>query len=207
MKRDTMKALLMLLAAGLIGLAAADARAQEWYGAATWQISIPTGDTKDFVDATSFRGFGLDFRKVVAPSTTAGFMAGWNVLYERRQGTYTYGDATVTGTQDRTINSFPIMVNVHRYFGQKRGTRPYIGVNAGAMVVIQSFELGVYGVEEDNWDWGVAPEVGIVIPTQSGAGIVINARYNWSFTFQDLQGDDKDLAYWGINIGFVWEQY
>jgi hypothetical protein len=186
---------------------AGNARAQDWYGAASWQISFPTGDTKDFVDATSFRGVGLDFRKVVAKSTTAGFMAGWNVLYQRVDGTSTLNDITLTGTQDRTINSFPIMLNLHRYFGEPRGMRPYIGLNAGAFVLIQSFEVGVYATEDDSWDWGIAPEVGVIIPTQSGGGIMINARYNWSFTSQNLSGEDQDLTYWGLNVGFVWEQY
>ncbi len=181
--------------------------AQEWFGAATWQISFPSSDTKDFVNSTSFRGVGLDFRKVVAPATTAGFMAGWNVFHERYQGTATMGNLTVSGTQDRYINSFPIMVNVHRYFGERHGPRPYVGLNAGAFVVIRTFGIGVYASEEDSWDWGIAPEVGIFIPSRSGAGIIINGRYNWSFTHQNLAGQDEDLTYWGLNIGFVWEQY
>jgi outer membrane protein W len=183
------------------------ARAQEWYGAATWQISVPYGDTKDFVESTSFGGMGLDFRKVVRENTTAGFMAGWNIFHERRTGTDVFGDVSVTGTQDRYINSFPIMVSVHRYFGEKRSLRPYVGLNAGGFIVLQEFAIGVYAVKDDTWDWGLAPEVGIVIPTQSGAGFLINARYNWSPTVQDLTGADADLTYWGINIGFVWEQY
>ncbi|MDH4036745.1 MAG: hypothetical protein OEX18_05205 [Candidatus Krumholzibacteria bacterium] len=183
------------------------ARAQEWYGAATWQISIPSGDTKDFVNSTSFGGFGLDFRKVVKPKTTAGFMAGWNIFHERRTGTDAFGDVTVTGTQDRYINAFPLMVNVHRYFGERRGTQLYMGLNAGGFIVLQKFALGVWAVKDDTWDWGLAPEVGVIFPMQSGAGFMINARYNWSPTAQDLTGNDVDLTYWGINIGFVWEQY
>lgn len=196
-----------LTAGALLGASVPAARAQDWYGAATWQISFPTGDTKEFVDETSFGGMGLDFRKVVAPNTTAGFMAGWNIFHERRDATETINNVTVTGTQDRYINSFPIMVNAHRYFGERRSWRPYLGLNAGAIVVIRTFGVGVYAAEEDSWDWGIAPEVGLVIPMQSGAGFLINARYNWSPTHQDLAGEDEDLTYWGLNIGFVWEQY
>jgi hypothetical protein len=35
----------------------------------------------------------------------------------------------------------------------------------------------------------------------------VNARYNWSFTHQNLADEDSDLTYWGINVGFAWEQY
>jgi hypothetical protein len=202
----SVSAALVLAGAVLFG-SVGSARAQDWYGAATWQISFPTGDTKEFVDETSFAGFGLDFRKVVKPSTTAGFAFGWNVFHERRDGTETINNVSFTGTQDRTINSFPIMVGVHRYFGEERGTRPYVGLNAGGIVIIRTFAVGVYSTEEDSWDWGIAPEVGIVIPSRGGAGFLINARYNWSFTSQDLSGADEDLTYWGLNVGFVWEQY
>jgi hypothetical protein len=208
MKNHTWKiAAAALCAAVLLAGSGGAARAQDWYGAATWQISFPTGDTKEFVDEVSYRGFGLDFRKVVAPNTTAGFLAGWNVLHERRVGTDAINDVTVTGTQDRTLNSFPLMLGVHRYFGVRGGTRPYIGLNAGALVIIRTFAIGVYAAEEDEWDWGIAPEAGIVIPTRAGAGLLINARYNWSFTSQNLSGEDEDLTYWGLNVGLVWEQY
>ena len=207
MNSKFMKIAAVSILAGVVTMGGGSARAQDWYGAATWQISVPTGDTKDFVDETSFRGFGLDFRKVVATSTTLGIATGWNVLYERRTGTTEINNVSATGTQDRTINSFPIMLGLHHYFGERRQLRPYIGLNAGTFVIIRTIEIGVYGAEEDAWEWGIAPEAGIVIPTQSGAGIIINARYNWSFTSQDLSGADEDLTYWGINVGFVWEQY
>ncbi len=203
-----MKALTVALCAGFVLLVSSPAaRAQDWFGAATWQVSFPTSDTKNFVDAVSFRGVGLDFRKVVRPATTAGLALGWNVFHQRVTGTYEIKNGAVTGTQDRYINSFPIMAGVHRYFGERGGPRPYVGLNAGAMVIIRTFAVGVFSTEEDSWDWGVAPEVGVIIPTQTGAALMINGRYNWSFTHQNLLDQDEDLTYWGINVGFVWEQY
>ena len=203
-----MKAICVSLATllALCGIAM-DAGAQDWYGAATWQISFPTGDTKDFVNTTSFGGMGLDFRKVIRPKTTAGFMAGWNIFHERVDGTQTVNNVSINGTQDRYINSFPIMLNLHRYFGERGSWRPYLGVNAGAFVVIRTFAVGVWASEDDSWDWGIAPEAGVVIPMRSGGGFMINVRYNWDFTQQNLAGQDEDLTYWGLNVGFVWEQY
>lgn len=204
-----MKRFMMMLTVGLAVLCcggSADAQGR-WFGSATWQMGFPTGDTKNFVNDTSFRGFGLDFRKVVRPGTTAGVLLGWNVFHERVDGTYVMKNGAVTGLQDRYLNVFPIMVGMHKYFGVPGGPRPYVGASAGAMVVIRTFALGVIALENDDWDWGAVPEVGIVWPTQAGAALVINGRYNWSFTHQNLLGQNEDLTYWGINIGFVWEQY
>jgi outer membrane protein len=203
-----MKVVCILLLAGLAMVAThSPSHAQEWYGMATWNISIPDGDTKEFVDETSFRGFGLDFRKQFRPNTTIGIMGSWEVFHERTSESFTIGSATVTGSQDRYINSFPIMLGLHRYFGNEGGTRPYIGINGGGFILIQTLRIGLAEWEEDSWVWGAMPEAGLVIPLQSGAALIANARYSWALTGEDLNGEDRELTYWGIRVGFVWEQY
>jgi outer membrane protein W len=104
--------------------------AQDWYGAATYQISFPAGDTKDFTNATSFRGVGLDFRMALDKNMTWGLFFGWNVFYERVNETVEIENenpGAITSTQDRTLNSYPIMLTGHYYFGEKKGFRPYAG--------------------------------------------------------------------------------
>lgn len=176
------------------------------FGAATYEIAFPTGDAKKFTDATSFRGFGLDFRKVVKPATTVGLFFGWNVFHERLSGTFPLRLGAVTGVQDRYINAFPIMLNAHRYFGQEGGARPYAGLNAGGFIVAQRFDLGLTSLQKDGWEWGVAPEAGVVIPFNSGTKFLINGKFNYAFTGESITGNDFKLAYWGLNAGFVWER-
>ena len=55
------------------------AQRESWFGAATYQISIPLGDTKEYTDATSFRGVGLDFRYLIDRQYSFGLFFGWNV--------------------------------------------------------------------------------------------------------------------------------
>ena len=88
------------------------ALAQDWFGIATWNVSVPDGDTKNFVDETSFLGFGLEFRKEFRPKTTVGILGSWEVFHERRDGSIDIGSGTITGTNDRYINSFPIMLGL-----------------------------------------------------------------------------------------------
>jgi hypothetical protein len=181
--------------------------AQNWFGMATWNISIPDGDTKDFVDETSLRGFGLEFRKQVRPATTFGIMGSWEVFHERTNETIDFGFGSVTGSQDRYINSFPIMLGLHRYFGSEGGIRPYIGINGGGFVLIQTLRLGLSEIEEDSWEWGIMPEVGFIKPIQRGAAFIANVRYSMALTGEDLAGNDEQLTYWGVRVGFAWEQY
>jgi hypothetical protein len=181
--------------------------AQRWYGMATWNISIPEDDTKKFVDETSYRGFGLEFRKQVKESTTLGIMTSWEVFHERTNESFQLQNATITGSQDHYINSFPIMLGLHRYFGADGGTRPYIGISGGGFVVIQTLRIGLAEIEEDSWEWGVMPEVGFLMPLESGAGLIVNARYSMALTGENLRGDESFLTYWGVRVGLVWDQY
>jgi outer membrane protein W len=180
--------------------------AQNWFGAATYEVSFPTGDAKDYTNSTSFRGFGLDFRKVVQPGTTAGLFLGWNVFHERFSGAFPLRNGAVDGVQDRYINSFPIMLNAHRYFGKEGAAKPYVGLNAGGFIVVQRFDIGLTSLQKDHWEWGIAPEVGVVIPLNYSTKFLINGKYNYAFTGEGITGNDFKLAYLGLNAGFVWEQ-
>jgi outer membrane protein len=133
------------------------AQRESWFGAATHQISIPLGDTKEYTDATSFCGVGLDYMYLIDRQYSVGLFFGWNVFYERRIETAqldTQNPVAITGTQDRYLNSFPIMANVHYYFGERGGVRPYVGLNAGGFIMLQEFAIGIVALENNRWDWG-----------------------------------------------------
>jgi len=203
-----MKTIRTIALAALVVLGAhTRAHAQDWFGMATWNVSFPTEDTKKFVNETSFAGFGLEFRKEFKPRTTVGIMGSWEVFHERRDGSIELKAGTISGTQDHYINSFPIMLGLHKYFGATGATQPYIGVNAGGFVLIQTLRVGLSEIEDDTWEWGGAPEVGIIMPLDRGSAFVINGRYNIAFTGQDLAGNDATLSYFSIHAGFCWEQY
>ncbi|HET6350006.1 MAG TPA: hypothetical protein VFH88_13075 [Candidatus Krumholzibacteria bacterium] len=203
-----MKHIRIIAVAGLLLMCLhATSHAQEWFGLATWNISFPVEDTKKFVNDTSFRGFGLEFRKEFRPSTTFGIMGSWEVFHQRTSSTINLESGAITGSQDRYINSFPIMAGLHRYFGAEGGTRPYIGINGGGFILIQTLRVGLAQIEDDTWEWGIMPEAGFIMPLDRGSGFIANVRYNWALTGQDLAGNDAQLTYWGVRVGFVWERY
>jgi len=181
--------------------------AQDWYSALFYQMSFPTGDTKDFISETSFRGIGLDFRKALNSETTVGVFVGWNIFYERTDETiqlYTQKPGAITGTQNRYLFAFPMMATVHRYFGEKRGFRPYVGLGLGGFIMLQRLEIGIVSLENEPWEWAIAPEVGFILPIEGGAMMVINTKYNYAFTGESITGKDTNHSYWGLNIGFAW---
>jgi outer membrane protein W len=181
------------------------AQKEQWYGAFTYSVSIPTGDTKALVEEISWRGIGLDYRYMIDRTYSVGLNFGWNVLYERSTRTTQTENGAVTATSDRTLNAFPIMANIHYYFGERKSIRPYVGLNAGGYVMNQRFEIGVYAWEDDSWEWGIAPEAGVVIPVERDFGIMLNGKYNYALTGEDVFGTTINHSYWQVNAGFVWE--
>ena len=82
------KFLLPALSLVLLGLASAG-QAQfmgDSYGAITYNMGLPMSDTKDFTDAYSWRGMGLEFRKFVKNTTSVGLSLGWNVFHDEVNG-------------------------------------------------------------------------------------------------------------------------
>ena len=182
------------------------AGAQDWFGMATYQVSVPILETEEFIDDVSFMGAGLDLRKTMFGGTTASVGMAWNVFHDRTEGVIDLENGAVSGSQDRYINAFPVMFGLHQYFGNWRRSRVHIGINGGGFLLVQTFRIGVTEFEEDTWEWGVAPEAGVVVPIRTGAWFAINARYQWSPTPQGLLGNEVELTYYQINVGFMWEQ-
>jgi hypothetical protein len=195
-----------VIAAALCACVASPARAQDWVGMMTWQMSLPIGETQEFVDEVSFRGMGLDFRKRLRGGTFASVEMAWNVFHQRSDELFEFDSGAVSGSQDHYINAFPIMIGVHQYFGKPRSTRMHVGLNVGGYLFVQTLRIGVTEFEEDTWEWGVAPEAGVAIPIQTGLWFEINARYHWSPTPETLLGRDTELTYYQFNLGFMWEQ-
>lgn len=206
--------LLLLAICSFIPLSSGFAQ-HHWYGAATYQVSFPLGDTKDFITDVSWRGFGLDFRYSVQKAVTVGFVTGWNIFYEQVNETTqleTDPPGAITALTNRYANFVPVMLNAHYYMGEKGKIRPYAGLSAGGYWVSQELQIGILNIKNDSWEWGVAPEVGIIVPVQRDLAILVAAKYNYLFTDEtvfsgtQLQKDIKN-SYWGIAVGIAWQSY
>jgi opacity protein-like surface antigen len=171
--------------------------AQNLFIGFSYGMGIPTGDTKEFIGNTSFRGMAFDWRKLVGERVSAGFHIGWSVFDEETLETASRPGVDVTGKQFRYINAFPILANFYYYLGNNRSFRPYIGGEAGAYIIEQRLEVGLYALEEHNWHFGLAPAGGVSFPLSDEMFTFVNARYNYAFK----SGNTIDHSWWSINIG------
>lgn len=172
-----------------------------------WVIGFPVGETNDFLDQTSFRGFGIDGRGYVTDRLTVGGRAAWQTFYKDfgfvtnkvvdGSGNEEY---TISGNQRKYINTAPLTVNTHYYFGYGQ-VLPYAGIGIGAYYVDSRSYMGIYYVREEAWHFGIAPEVGVVVPFgSSNTGINVALKYNYAAKTKDTQA----VSWVELDIGIAY---
>jgi outer membrane protein W len=158
------------------------AQVVDYYSTVNYGISIPLGDTRDFITNTTFRGFSFEFGRFFTEEISVGFLFAWSVFNESfPRDTYEFEDVTLTGNLYRYVNAFPLMGIGRYYFNPDSKFRPYLGLASGAYVINRVSDFGVHRYENKNWHFGLAPEVGLIIGIGEEASFNLGARYNHAF--------------------------
>jgi outer membrane protein W len=171
----------------------------------TYNMSVPTGKTNDFISKMSFRGIGIDGRGFINQNVSFGGSWNWNVFYSSEKNiTVTEGNVTITGTHYNYGNYMPIMANGHYYFGEDGGIRPFIGTGVGTIWKEERKDIGLFNAFLDNnWQFGLTPEVGVYIPVATSSLIFITAKYTYGVSTKNL----STTSYINFGIGIAWENF
>lgn len=183
---------------------------QELISNFTWNFGFQTDKMSDYISDNSFKGFGIEFRKFITKQSTVGLSFGWNIFDQRidepiqidQEG---FG-GTISGTQIRYINTFPLLANFDYFFGKRRSTRFFLGLNAGVYYILQRLDIGVWRLESNNWHLGFAPEAGIIVPFgDAGTHLIVVGRYNYAFDAGTSLGgiEDNTYQYYSLNFGLA----
>ena len=108
----------------------------------------------------------------------------------------------VWGTSIREIRVFPLLVNAHYYFGNENKARPYVGLNTGVYFISQEFTIGAHYFGENNAQFGLTPEIGVIIP-KGNSGIMLNVKYVYVFE----GGANMDYSWFAVNLGFTFPNF
>jgi hypothetical protein len=179
-----------------------------------YDVGFGLGTTGDYIDETSWRGWGLDFRQYADRSKPImwGFTFAWQVMSKRTDETYdfeTQGRAgAVTGLQRRYINSLPFLLTGHWVLGDPKRVRVFAGGGAGAYYIIERLEIGVQAFEASNWHFGLMPELGVQIPFGQDMDLFLSGRYHYAFgAGKSLNGEGVDHQYVTVSAGLAWMRW
>jgi len=193
-----MKRLFVLFGLLLILLSSGAAMADNSTFGIAWGISVPTGDTNDYISQVSFRGMSVEWRNFYMRDAAYGINVGWNVFNQTNDETMFFDNGAVTGKRWHYVNAIPIYAGWFKYFSDdKRSSRFYAGINVGSAWIERRTEMGLYQLTNDNWHFAVAPEVGMNLPWDSFLGYV-GVRYHYAFE----AGDSEAQQWIEFKVGF-----
>jgi opacity protein-like surface antigen len=95
-----------------------------------------------------------------------------------------------SGRQFRYVNTVPILVVADYVIGgEDQMAKPFAGLGIGTTYTHQDTQMGQLTFRDDDWQFTLAPEVGVKIGVQEGINGYLSARYNNSFstTYMDKQ--------------------
>lgn len=187
---------------GIISIISTSSAYSQGMFSVSYDIGVPMGGTTDLIAAPSFRGFGIEGRGFITDNLSYGGSFNWAVFYEEfgpDEWTLEDESRTAYGKQFRYINSFPIMATMHYYFGEWDETRIYAGSGIGVQKVDERLDMGLYTVDNKNWRFGFAPEVGILIPVNFNSAINLSAKYQYAVKV----GDRPAVSYLSFKIGLA----
>lgn len=181
-------------------LSSSIASAQESIFHIGWDVAVPTGELEEYIGEVSARGLTIGGRKFLYDFISVGGKTGWQTFYARYDGTQEVNEnLDITGVQLRYLNVFPIMANVFYYLGQDEGVRPYLGTNVGITFSTQRTEIGLFSASQNSTHFGIAPEVGVLIPIGlAGGGLIVSARYEQAFK----SDNNFQIQYFTFNLAF-----
>ena len=167
----------------------------------SWDIGFPTSDLSDFLtdEDVSLGGISMDFRHFVQDNVSIGGYFAWDFFNGASDGNEmaSFPNADVTGLQRFYVNYLPIMVNSHYYVGESENIRTYVGAGLGAVRTLQRTSIGTFDIQNNNWHFGIYPEVGFIVPVSDIGAITLGAKYHVAFETDD----SITYSYFSLNVG------
>ncbi len=172
-----------------------------------YEPATPIGEMKDFIGKTSFRGLSASANWFLGKKITLGATVQWTGFYEKLdRATFEAEGIAITSTVWKEFYILPIYVNTKYHFLEEGMFLPYAGLSAGVSYIEQLAQAGTYKFSKINWHFGIAPEVGTLIPMgiEKTWGFNVMLRYQMAF-YNEF--DINLLQYLNYSFGVYWKLY
>lgn len=177
--------------------------AQSRFSKVSWEIGFPMGELKDFLhnEDISLGGISFDYRKAIKDNWTVGGSGAWSFFNGSSREDFVDGTTTVSGLRQFYVNSLPFMVNTHYYLDLGTSSQFYFGTGVGGVWTMQRTDIGSFFTDNDNFHFGVVPEIGFNIPVSFSSNINVAAKYNVAFK------TSKSINYSYFTLGVGWSSW
>lgn len=166
-----------------------------------YSMALPLGETSDLISKYQWRGFGVEGKYFVGDQVTLGWQSGWNTFYDSEKGSFTEDTRTLSGTRYAWMNVWPALFTFDYFFGSDGDTQPYLGAGIGTYWVEQRTQMGLFSTTYSTWNFGIAPEIGVLFPINLYSNFYVNVKYNYGLNGSD---DVGNYSWMTFNVGFLW---
>jgi len=166
-----------------------------------YSVAIPMGESADYIDETSFRGFALTGDYFIQDEWSLGFSTGVQTFYQEL-GTQSYSleTLTVTGEEFRYINMIPAIFMAKYHVDRYGVVTPHIGMGAGFHWVNQRTEFAGFSFDESSFRFGIQPEAGVGLEISPSTDLLFVTTYHHSFESKDIQTH----SFLAFQLGLRW---
>ena len=173
------------------------------FGGFAYEWSLPMGDMKEFVGNDSWVGFTAQGRRFLSQSFAIGGLIGYTSMYENTTDAIELPQGAISGDQYRHVGVMPVMVGFFKHFGSGGHPQLYVGLNIGAYYFYQMLDVGIFTTNDNNWIFGGAPEVGMVLGVRGHTAIALQARYHYPMSAGEfLSGEARSFQYLSVGLSF-----
>lgn len=165
---------------------------------AYYSVGIPSGNTADFTNVVSGRGFNMYIDYFVEDEFSLGFTSGVQTYYKDLGNiTETIGVVTGTGNLYRYFTQVPLLATGKYHFDRFANIAPHIGLGAGVMYNVQTREFGSVQTDKTSWQFTLQPEVGVGFEMSPSTDFMIGVVYNQGTNTKELDA----MSTWVFNVG------
>ncbi len=209
MKKLILVAIAILITFSLSDYANSQTRKGGYITSIEYNTTFNMGRASDFLSNPGFWAGSFQIKSFVKNNLSIGVEMGLNVVSdEEENGTTELSNGTLSGPQARYLNYTPVFATLGYHFNKtlRSKTIPYIQANVGAYYIWQRLQVGANIIDNDNWHFGLSPEVGVIFNLGSNVGLTINGRYNYAFSSGEPLGkaDNNAYSFFNANIGIAY---
>lgn len=166
-----------------------------------YSVGIPVGESADFIEKTSFRGFAVTGDYFLNDEWSLGFSTGVQTFYEEL-GTQSYdlNTLTVTGEEFRYINMIPAIMTGKYHFSRYGVITPNVGLGVGFHWVSERREFAGFDFLDDAFRFGLQPTAGIGLEISPSTDLLFNTVYHHSFESSDI----RTHSFLALQLGLRW---
>lgn len=126
-------------------------------------LTVPIGNTADFISSAGLQGFTLDVRYHLTENWAIGVSGGFDGLSEKTSEPFVWNELTIDAVQTRQRSFTPLVAKGVYAFRNEGLLLPYVAAGAGVARNASRILVGVSRLTDQSWHPAIVPEAGALL--------------------------------------------